>query len=201
MTADRNDAGVPPTPAPSAPPPLAAAPPPVAPVQPQVAPPYYPPATNSKTGLWVFFIILAFAVGVGGTILTLGLTGELWNSGSYRSPSSYSSTSGSGTTGGSGFSTPTPPPSTGSGYAPTADVLPGSWGPGCPGSSNQALTLYADGTATMDGETGSWSLSGNYVTLNNGREVMTLYWEMVSNDSARVRRSGSSDTRTINRCS
>lgn len=203
MTDDRNGGAVPPAPVPAAPPPLASAPPPAAPVQPQVVAPYYPPVSNSKTGLWVFLIILAFAVGVGGTILTLWLTGDLWNSSSRYIPSSYSSSTagGTGTTGATTYPTPPPPPSTTSGYAPTADVLPGTWGPGCPGSTNQALTIYADGTAAMDGENGSWSLNGNYVTLNNGRETMTLYWEMVTNDSARVRRSGDSQTRTISRCS
>ena len=208
MTDNRNGGGVPPASAPAAPPPLASAPPPVAPPQPPAAPlqpqstaPYYPPVSSSKTGLWVFFIILAFAVGVGGTILTLWLTGDLWNSGARYIPSSYTSSTptGTGTTGGTGYATP--PPATGGGYAPTADVLPGTWGPACPGSNSQALTIYADGTAAMDGENGTWSLNGNDVTLNNGRENMTLYWEMVTNDTARVRRSGDSQTRTISRCS
>jgi hypothetical protein len=203
MTDDRNVGGVPPASAPAAPPPLASAPAPAAPLPPQVAPPYYPPTSNSKTGLWVFLVILAFAVGVGGTILTLWLTGELWNSSARYTPSSYTSSmpTGTGSAGGTGYTAPTPPPSTTGGYAPTADVLPGTWGPGCPGSNNQALTLYADGSASSDGENGTWSLNGNYVTLNNGREVMTLYWEMVSNDTARVRRSGDSQTRTVSRCS
>jgi hypothetical protein len=171
------------------------------PPQPQSAP-YYPPASNSKTGLWVFFVILAFAVGVGGTILTLWLTGDLWNSSARYTPSSYNgSTSGSGATGESGFSTPTPPPSTsGAGYAPTEASLQGTWGPGCPNSQAEALTFYSDGTASTDNERGSWSLNGNYVTLISESNTMTLYWEMVSNDTARVRRTGDSQTRTVSRC-
>lgn len=202
MTDDRNGGGVPPASQPAAPPPLAATPPPVAPPQPQTAPPYYPPTSNSKTGLWVFFIILAFAVGVGGTILTLWLTGELWNSGSRYSPSSYSgSTTSSTTPYGSSSSTPSPPPSAGSGsYAPTEASLAGTWGEGCPASRAGAITFYSDGTALGDGESGTWSLNGSYVTLTSDRNTMTLYWEMLNNDTARARRTGDSQTRTVNRC-
>jgi hypothetical protein len=169
------------------------------PPQPQSAP-YYPPASNSKTGLWVFFIILAFAVGVGGTILTLWLTGDLWNSSARYTPSSYSgSTSGSGTTG-SGFTAPTPPPASGTGYPPTEASLAGTWGESCPGSRSGAITFYSDGTAIADDERGTWSLNGNYVTLTSERNTMTLYWEMLGNDTARARRSGASQTRTVSRC-
>jgi hypothetical protein len=199
MTDDRNGGGVPPPSEPAAPPPLAVAPPPVAPPQPPSAAPYYPPASNSKTGLWVFFVILAFALGVGGTILTLWLTGDLWSSGSRYAPGGY----GGGTTSSStpyGSSTPTPPPSSGSGYAPTEASLQGTWGENCPGSSSGAITFYGDGTALGDGERGTWSLNGNYVTLTSDRNTMTLYWEMLGNDTARARRSGDSRTRTVNRC-
>ncbi|HTU12014.1 MAG TPA: hypothetical protein VMG08_14080 [Allosphingosinicella sp.] len=219
MTDDRNGGNVPPAPIPAAPPPLAAAPPPAAPVAPQPAPPqsqpaapqpqppYYPPPPKSKTGLWVFFLFVAFAAGAGGAILTLWLTGELWNSRSTVQPSSYGSPATGGVTGADTGMTPpapspapAPAPAPTGGAVPTADTLAGSWGPNCPGSNSDAITFYQDGTAESDGESGSWSLNGNYVTLNNGRQNMTLYWEMVGNDSARVRRSGDSRTETVNRC-
>jgi hypothetical protein len=202
MTDDRNGGAVPPASGPAAPPPLAAPPPPVAPPQPQSAPPYYPPVSNSKTGLWVFFVILAFAVGVGGTILTLWLSGELWNSGSLHPPGSYGgSTTSTSTPYGSSTGTPPPPPSTSaSGYPPTEASLQGTWGENCPGSRTGALTFYGDGTAVGDNERGTWSLNGNYVTLTSDRNTMTLYWEMLGNDTARARRSGDSQTRTVNRC-
>ncbi len=217
MTDDRNG-GVPPppTPPPTTPPPLATDPPPAVPSPPPqagpqlshtpAAPPVAPPpapAPRSRTGLWIFLIILSFAAGVGGTILTLWLTGELWNSDSRSYPSSYgsSSSTGTGTTGtspnGSGSATV---PSGGSFYPPSASTLAGTWGEGCPGSRTDVVTFYPDGSASSDGEDGTWSLNGSYVTLNNGRQNMTLYWEMVGNDSARVRRSGDSRTRTIYRC-
>lgn len=205
MTDNRNGGGVPPASQPAAPPPLAAAPPPVVPPQPPGAPPYFPPPQNSKTGLWAFFIILAFAVGVGGTILTLWLTGDLWNSRSgYSSPSSFSgsSDSGAGSLGSSPSTSgsPTPPSTSGSGYAPTEASLAGTWGENCPGSRGGAITFYSDGTAVGDDERGTWSLNGNYVTLTSERNTMTLYWEMLNNDTARARRSGDSQTRTVNRC-
>ena len=211
MGDERNDGGVPPTPEPAAPPPLAAAPPPVAPPQPapQPAPaPAYPlSAGGSKTGMWALFIILAFAAGVGSTILVLWLTGELWNSSSYYSPPpSYGSSSGSGTnsygssSSTTGSSTSTSTSTSGSGVAPTEMSIVGTWGENCPGSRSGAITFYSDHTAVDDERRGSWSLSGNYLTLTNENETTTLYWEMVNSDMARARRSGASEMRTISRC-
>ena len=206
MSDDRNDGSVPPPSAPVAPPPLAATMPPAAPPQPapQPAPAYPPPAGGSKTGMWALFIILAFAAGVGSTILVLWLTGDLWNSrSSYYPPSSYGSSSGSGTSSyGSAPSTSTPTaPSTSGGYPPTEMTIVGTWGESCPGSRTGAITFYSDHTIVGDNGQGSWSLSGNYVTATTGRGTNSLYWEMISDSRARVRRAGSTATRYINRCS
>lgn len=210
MTDQGNNGNVPPAPGPAAPPPLAPAPPPVQPAYQPAPAPYAPPPAKSGPGLWPLFTFLAFATGVGGTILTLWLTGDLWNSSSssYSSPS-YSSGSSNGLGSGTPMSSapvpvpaPAPAPTTtpASGYPPTPATLPGTWGPGCPGSDNGGLVFYDDGTAMSDGESGTWTLDGNYVNLNNGRETLALHWEMLSNDSARVRRSGTSQTRIVNRC-
>lgn len=206
MTDQGNNGNIPPPPNPTAPPPLAAASPPVPPAAQPAPAPYYPSPARSGPGLWPLFVFLAFALGVGGTILTLWLTGQLWNSQS----SSYSSPgSGSASSNGMGASAPmpstpapAPAPTTtpASGYPPTPDTLTGTWGPGCPGSTDDGITFYDDGTAMSDGENGTWTLDGSYVNLNNGRETLALYWEMVSNDSARVRRSGTSQTRMVYRC-
>ena len=208
MTDGRNDGTVPPATGSSAPPPIAAAPPPVLPPQP--APQVYPgaaypaPAGGSRTGMWVLFIILAFAAGVGLTILTLWLTGDLWNSrSSYYSPSSYGSNSGSGTStyGGSLDSNTTTSTSTYGSSAPTEMNIVGTWGEYCPSSRSGAITFYSDHTMVGDNGQGTWSLSGNYLTATTDRGSNALYWEMVGNNQARVRRSGSSSTRLIGRCS
>lgn len=155
------------------------------------------------TGPWLFFVFLAFAVGVGGTILTLWLTGELWNSrsSSYYGPN-YGSVSSNGTGSGSAVSpTPAPPPPAMSSNMPTPATLTGTWGTGCPGSGGDVIIFYDDGTAASDGENGTWQIDGNYVTLNNGSENLVLYWEMIGDGRARVRRSGASETRVLSRCS
>lgn len=209
MTDDRNGGGVPPGSDPAAPPPLASAPPPTAPHYPppphQPPPPYYPPPQKSKTGLWILGLFLAFALGVGGTLLVLYLSDEIvsYRSSSYPAPSHGGSTGiGTSSTRGtsSGTTAPTPAPTTSGGSPPTADTLTGTWGPRCPGAPDDAITFYSDGSAASDGERGTWSLDGPYVNLNNGRETMSLYWEMLGSDSARVRRSGDSRTRVIYRC-
>jgi hypothetical protein len=213
VTDERNDGAVPP-PSEPAPPPLAAAPPPVAPPQPAPqpypAPVYQPPAPGSGTGKWFLFIILAFAAGVGGTILVLWLTGDLWNSRSsaYSSPSFSSSTT-TGTTGTTGTSSyggttptaPAPPANSGlsGGSAPTPTSLVGTWGPNCPGSNNQAATFYSDGTMQADGDNGTWVLDGYTVTVRGPRETTILRWEMLGNDSAQVTREGG-NSRVVNRC-
>jgi hypothetical protein len=154
------------------------------------------------------FTFLAFAAGVGGTILTLWLTGELWNSSSRsQSGPGYSDAASRGMGSGTPVSSaPTPAPPTAAppattGYPPTPDTLTGTWGPGCPGSSNDVIIFYDDGTAASDGETGTWQIDGNSVTLNNGSETLVLQWEMLSDGRARVRRSGTTQSRVISRCS
>ena len=209
MTDDRNAGGVPPAPGSAAPPPLAPSPSSVQPAfQPVPTPAPYSPPAKGGPGLWPLFTFLAFAVGVGGTILTLWLTGELWNS----SPGSYSSPGDASVTGnGTGSVTPVPstqaptpaPPAPApatTGYPPTPDTLTGTWGPGCPGSNNDVIIFYDDGTAASDGETGTWQIDGNSVTLNNGSETLVLQWEMLSDGRARVRRSGTAQSRVISRC-
>ncbi len=210
MTDQGNDGDVPPA-APAAPPPLAATPPPAQPAY-QPAPAVYalPPA-RSGPGLWPLFTFLAFAIGVGGTILTLWLMGDLWKSrSSFNSGPGHSGESSNGMSGMSMPSTPAPipapptpaPPTTATtGYPPTPDTLTGTWGPGCPGSSNDVIIFYDDGTAASDGETGTWQIDGNNVTLNNGSETLVLQWEMLADGRARVRRSGSTQSRVISRCS
>lgn len=205
MSDDRNDGSVPPPSAPAAPPPLAGSPPPQPAPQPvpqaNPAAAYPPPAGGSNTGKWALFIILAFAAGVGLTILTLWLTGDLWNSRSgYSPPSSYGSGSGTSSYGSPDTNTSTFA-STSGGYAPTEASIVGTWGEGCPGSRAGAITFYSDHTVVGDNGQGSWSLSGNYLTANTDRGTNTLYWEMVSGSQARVRRSGSTATRFISRCS
>jgi hypothetical protein len=158
--------------------------------------------------MWMAFVILAFAAGVGGTMLTLWLTGDLWNSRSSYSPPSYggSMNGATGTTGTNAYGGTTPaapqPVPSGSyeGSAATPMSLQGTWGPNCPGSTNQAATFYADGTMQADGETGSWTLDGYNLTVRTPRETMDYRWEMLGNDSARVTR-GSGNPRVVNRCS
>jgi hypothetical protein len=107
---------VPPPSEPAAPPPLAAPPPPQPAPQPSSAPSAPPPAPGGGSGKWILFIILAFAAGVGSTILVLWLTGDLWDSrsSSYAAPnhgstgptgsgtSPYGSSTTTGTTGTTG---------------------------------------------------------------------------------------------------
>ncbi len=165
----------------------------------------------------ILLMLLAFILGAGAAVLTLWLSGELWSS---RSSSSYSSGSyGSGGYGSnstmattdsysSSSSSPYSNSATGSSgtYQPNTSSIVGSWAPSCSGSPNQRVTFYSDGSAYMDGETGRWSVSGNYVTMTSSRgQTMTLYWEMLSASSApssaQVRRAGDSQSRYVYRCS
>lgn len=84
----------------------------------------------------------------------------------------------------------------------TTSSVTGNWSPNCSGNPNDMLRLYADGSAMMEGEGGTWSLDGNYVNLVSHRgQRLSVYWESTGYSSARVRRSGTSQTRTIYRCS
>lgn len=198
---DQGNGGIVP-PAPAAPPPLAAAPPPI---QPAPRPAPAPPPVRSGAGLWPLFTFLAFAIGVGGTLLTLWLTGELWNSKSSSYASSGSGSGSSNATGpGPAMPAPAPPspaPPTSSSTPPTPSTLTGTWGTQCSGSGGDIIIFYDDGTAASDGENGTWQIDGNYVTLNNGSENLVLYWEMLGDGRARVRRSGTSESRVLSRCS
>lgn len=137
---------------------------------------------------------------------------------SWRDGSSSFSQSGSGSgssapasSGGTGsgqesFVPPPPPPSTGTttnpvaGYAPTVGWLQGTWGPGCPGSTAQAITLLSDGRLVAPRGEGTWSLDGYTVTLNgNGRTLVTR-WEYLSQDMARVTQVANGQTETVRRC-
>lgn len=122
---------------------------------------------------------------------------------------SGSGSSALGSSGGAGSgqaSVPPPPPSTGTntnpvaGYAPTVGWLQGTWGPACPGSSAQALTLYSDGRLVAQRGEGTWSLDGDIVTLNgNGRTLVTR-WEYLSQDMARVTQVANGQAETVRRC-
>ena len=185
-------------------PPLASAPPPVArtPAPPQFRPP--PPATaQNRKSFWMAMVGLAFAAGVGVTLLFLWLNGPI---GASREPASKRSPAGNAAAS-SGLNAntstvapqvPSPPPVR-TGTAPSAAVLEGTWGPECPGSTNESATFYGDGTMEAEGDTGSWSLNGYEVTLDGERETMILRWEMLGNDSARVSRDGGAP-RIVNRC-
>jgi hypothetical protein len=147
---------------------------------------------------------LAFAAGVGVTLLFLWLNGPIGRS---REPaeknSSVSNTSGSSEVGvniATPAIAPVPAPSPAqTGSAPTPASLEGTWGPECPGSRNESATFYGDGTMEADGDTGSWSLNGYEVTLNGERDTTVVRWEMLGSDSARVSRPGGA-SRIVNRC-
>jgi hypothetical protein len=137
---------------------------------------------------------------------------DSWRDGGGSSFSQSGSGSGSGAlgaTGGTGsgqgtYAPPPPPPSTNpnpvAGYAPTAGWLQGTWGPACPGSSAQAITLYEGGRLVAQGGEGSWTLDGYTVTLNgNGRTLVTR-WEYLSQDMARVTQIANGRIETVRRC-
>jgi hypothetical protein len=119
------------------------------------------------------------------------------------SGSSALGSSGSTGSGQGAYPQPAPPPTTANpvaGYAPTVGWLQGTWGPGCPGSSAQAITLYEGGRLVAQGGEGSWSLDGYTVTLNgNGRTLVTR-WEYLSQDMARVTQVANGRTETVRRC-
>lgn len=94
----------------------------------------------------------------------------------------------------------TTPPGTISGYAPTVSWLLGTWGPGCPQSRAQSVTLYSGGRMVAAGGEGSWTLDGYNVTLvGNGRSLM-LRWEYMGQDISRVTQIGTGDVETLRRC-
>lgn len=178
------------------PPPLAPEPPPV------VAPP--PAAASRPRGFWMKMFGLGFAAGAGVTLLFLWFTGPI---GSLRAPAARGGVTNASSTAGTNLNVSTPavtpqvpvPPPAQTGSAPSAALLEGTWGADCPGSRNEAVTFYGDGTMEADGETGSWSLNGYEVSLNGERDTAMVRWEMLGNDSARVSRPGGA-SRIVNRC-
>ena len=198
----------------AAPPPFpgAAPPAPVAPPAPAAAPAPYPPApypaAPARGAPWGWIVAAILAVALIALVCLYFFTSLLdkapsnsWENGGGSSFSQSGSGSGSGSgssvlgsSGGTGsgqgaYQAPPPPPTTTNpvaGYAPTAGWLQGTWGPGCPGSAAQAITLFGDGRLSAQGGEGTWSLDGYTVTLNgNGRTLVTR-WEYLSQDMARV---------------
>ncbi|HEV7661024.1 MAG TPA: hypothetical protein VGO55_14390 [Allosphingosinicella sp.] len=198
------------------PPPFPNAAPP-APPAPYPAPYPAAPARGAPWG-WIVAAILAAALII---LLCLYFFTSLldkaprdsWDNGG-SSFSQSGSGSGSGALGSSGssagtgsgqgtYAPPPPPPTTTNpvaGYAPTAAWLQGTWGPGCPGSSAQAIALYEGGRLVAQGGEGSWSLDGDIVTLTgNGRTLVTR-WEYLSQDMARVTQTANGRVETVRRC-
>lgn len=156
------------------------------------APPSHQPEPARKPGAPLGWLAAAFGAGVATTILALWLTGAIWNA--SRHPSTYATGKSDGST------APLPTETGGGGYAPTDETMVGTWGEHCPGSRNNSFTLYTDHSAAGDDDRGSWSVNGYDVTLSSSIQTFTMRWEMLSPQSARVTRAGSSRTRIVNRC-
>lgn len=204
------------------PPPFPNAAPPTTPAPPAPYPPAPYPAAPARGAPWGWIVAAILAVALIALVCLHFFTSLLdkpprdsWeDGGSSFSQSGSGSGSGSGSSvlgssGGTGsgqgsYQAPPPPPPTTTtpvaGYAPTAGWLQGTWGPGCPGSTAQALTLYEGGRLVAQGGEGSWSLDGYIVTLNgNGRTLVTR-WEYLSQDMARVTQVANGRVETIRRC-
>jgi hypothetical protein len=212
----------------AAPPPFpeAAPPVPVAPPAP-AAPPAPYPAASARGAPWGWIVAAILAAALIILVCLYFFTSLLdkeprdsWESGG-SSFSQSGSSSGSGSGSGSGSSIlgssgstgsgqgayqappPSPPPTTTNpvaGYAPTVGWLTGTWGPACPGSAAQAITLFGDGRLSAQGGEGSWTLDGYTVTLSgNGRTLVTR-WEYLSQDMARVTQVANGRVETVRRC-
>lgn len=173
MTDDRNDAAGPP-PEPPAPPPGPAPPPPVA------AAPKRP-----KPWGWIVAALLALVLIVLVILYYMGMfdrerRAEVpWNSG-YEAPA------------------PAPAPA----GQVTAQWLEGGWGQDCPASPDPQLTFQPGGRFLLGTGAGSWTLSGNIITLRlDGRtNTSSMTWDYLSPDSARVTRNRTGDVYTVYRC-
>jgi len=145
-------------------------------------------------------LIIAGVLGVALLILAiLYFTGKL--DGSRRNGGSAEGTSGSygGSTGSSGYGSSQP--STGR-QTTTMYTLAGTWGPGCPGARANAITFSSSGTYTAGAGSGSYTLSGNLVTLfrAGGGGSFPMRWELVSESMARVTNINSGTADTVYRC-
>jgi hypothetical protein len=84
----------------------------------------------------------------------------------------------------------------------TREWLVGTWAPGCPGATRDAVTFNDDGTAVnlTSGASGTWALAGDTMTVNMGGQMQTATWTNLAQDTARVVISGRG-TQTVHRCS
>lgn len=84
--------------------------------------------------------------------------------------------------------------------APSAAWLAGTWGPRCPGARQRAVTFSADGRYSAEDGAGTWSLSGDVVTVTvNGRSRVTR-WERVVDDGAWKTEVATGEVRYVRRC-
>lgn len=191
MTDDRHN--------PAGPPPMASAPPPAPPLAPSpplppsypvAAPVYAPPERRSNAG-WIVAAILAAVLVL---LVILYFTGAL-----DREPRRSGFASGaSGSSGRTGFGSST----TTAGAPLSMSALVGTWGPRCPGSRAEAITFTSGGTWTAGSGGGSYSLSGNTITLfrSSGGGTFSMRWEPVTDSSARVSTMGAARPDYVYRC-
>jgi hypothetical protein len=80
--------------------------------------------------------------------------------------------------------------------------LAGTWGPRCPSSTRDTITFSANGAFMAGAGSGSYSLSGNLVTLyrRGAADSFSMRWELVSDSMARVTNSNSGLVDTVYRC-
>lgn len=63
----------------------------------------------------------------------------------------------------------------------------GTWGPNCPGSRADTLTLNRDGTAFGPGGSGSWTIdNGSTVTITVNGQSRSAFWEVRSADMRQI---------------
>lgn len=63
----------------------------------------------------------------------------------------------------------------------------GTWGPNCPGSRADTLTLNRDGTASGPGGSGSWTIdNGSTVTITFNGQSRSAFWEVRSADMRQI---------------
>jgi hypothetical protein len=206
----------------AAPPPFPAAAPPAPAAAPAPYPPAPYPAAAARGAPWGWIVAAILAVALIALVCLYFFTSLLdkaprdsWeDGGSSFSQSGSGSGSGSGSSvlgssGGTGsgqgsYAPPPPPPPTTTnpvaGYAPSVGWLQGTWGRGCPGSTERALTLEAGGRLVAQAGEGSWSLDGNTVTLTANGQTLVTRWEYLSQDAARVTQIANGQVETVRRC-